>query len=263
MLPHLITRAPADGSPTYPHPLLFVHGAWHGAWCWDEYFLPWFAERGFAVHALDLRGHGETPPTRSLRATSADDYLEDIHAVVESLPTPPVLVGHSMGGYLTQRYLEDHDLPAGVLVASAPPRGVIGATVAIARSMTWPFVKANLSMSLYPLVADVEDSHHHFFSEAMPRSEVERYHARLQDESYRAFLDMLILRLPRPRAVTTPMHVIGGAGDTIFSVDEVRATADAYGTEALIIDGVAHDMMLDAGWEAVAEAIRDRLAAHA
>jgi hypothetical protein len=27
-------------------PLLFVHGAWHGAWCWEEKFLPYFADRG-------------------------------------------------------------------------------------------------------------------------------------------------------------------------------------------------------------------------
>ena len=27
-----------------PHPLLFVHGAYSGAWCWDEYFLPYFAK---------------------------------------------------------------------------------------------------------------------------------------------------------------------------------------------------------------------------
>jgi len=26
-------------SASHPVPLLFVHGAWHAAWCWDEYFL--------------------------------------------------------------------------------------------------------------------------------------------------------------------------------------------------------------------------------
>ena len=41
-------------------PLLFVHGAWHGAWCWEENFLPYFAQAGYHSHALDLRGHGKS-----------------------------------------------------------------------------------------------------------------------------------------------------------------------------------------------------------
>ncbi len=255
MLPNVITRTPPEGVETHPHPLLFVHGAWHGAWCWNDHFLPWFAERGFEVHALDLRGHGATPADRSLRRVSANHYLEDIHAVVESLDREPILIGHSMGGYLTQRYLETHDLPFAVLVASAPPRGVIGATMAIARSMTFPFIRANLTMSLWPLIEDVDQARHHFFSDALPIADVELHHGRMQDESYRAFLDMLILRLPRPARVKTEVLVLGGSADTIFSIDEVRATARAYGTEAVILDGVAHDMMLDVGWEQAAEAI--------
>ncbi len=31
---------------THEHPLLFVHGAYVSAWCWEEHFQPWFAHRG-------------------------------------------------------------------------------------------------------------------------------------------------------------------------------------------------------------------------
>lgn len=261
MVPHIISRTPPADTEPYPHPLLFVHGAWHGAWCWEEHFLSWFAARGFEAHALDLRGHGETPAPRSLRRVSAADYLEDIDSAIGSLGGEPILIGHSMGGYLTQRYLESHHLPFAVLIASAPPRGVVGATVSLARTLTGKFLKANATMSLYPLVKDVDDARHHFFSEGLPLEDVARHHDRLQDESYRAFLDMLVLRLPRPRRVSTEMLVIGGASDTIFDVREVKDTAAAYGTEAVIFDGIAHDMMLDTGWEEVAELISARLRA--
>ena len=51
----VITREPeTDARPT---PVLFVHGMFHGAWCWEEHFLPYFAQRGYAAHALSLRGH--------------------------------------------------------------------------------------------------------------------------------------------------------------------------------------------------------------
>ena len=52
----IIARAPA--AEPRPTPLLFVHGAWHGAWCWDEHFLGYCARRGYAAVALSLRGHG-------------------------------------------------------------------------------------------------------------------------------------------------------------------------------------------------------------
>jgi pimeloyl-ACP methyl ester carboxylesterase len=50
------------GSATEPHPvpLLFVHGGWHAAWCWDENFLGFFADRGYRSIALSLRNHGNS-----------------------------------------------------------------------------------------------------------------------------------------------------------------------------------------------------------
>ena len=40
----VITRIPKEQK--HKTPLLFVHGMWHGAWCWDEFFLPFFEEAG-------------------------------------------------------------------------------------------------------------------------------------------------------------------------------------------------------------------------
>ena len=41
-------------------PLLFVHGAYVGAWCWAEHFLGWFGAQGFPAFAVSLRGHGKS-----------------------------------------------------------------------------------------------------------------------------------------------------------------------------------------------------------
>jgi pimeloyl-ACP methyl ester carboxylesterase len=45
-------------SEAHPVPLLFVHGAWHAAWCWDENFLSFFGDKGYRAVALSFRGHG-------------------------------------------------------------------------------------------------------------------------------------------------------------------------------------------------------------
>src|SRR3954462_12398739 len=110
-------------SNAHPHPLLFVHGAWHGGWCWDENFLDFFVARGHRVVAPSLRGHGSSPTVGSARLRSISDFVDDISSVIETLPSAPVLVGHSMGGFVVQKYLETHDAPAAVLMASVPPRG--------------------------------------------------------------------------------------------------------------------------------------------
>ncbi len=65
----LLSRSPS--SPSHPTPLLFIHGAWHGAWCWAEHFLDYFAAHGYAAHALSLRGHGNSPGRERLRWTAS------------------------------------------------------------------------------------------------------------------------------------------------------------------------------------------------
>ncbi len=81
----------------------------------------------------------------------------------------------------------------------------------------------------------------------------------MQDESYLAFLDMLALNLPRPRRVlrrnAIPMLILGGVDDRIFPPGEVRQTAKSYGQEAEIYAHMAHDMMLETGWQQVADRI--------
>lgn len=74
------------------------------------------------------------------------------------------------------------------------------------------------------------------------------YFSRLQDESYRAYLDMLGLSLPKPGRVKTPLLVLGGADDSLFLPKEIEATAE-------VLPHMAHDMMLEEGWQAAADRI--------
>lgn len=123
----------------HPAPLVFIHGAWHGAWCWDEHFLDFFADRGYHAVAINLRGHGGRPAPRTLNKCSIGDFVEDVCAVANRLPVPPVVIGHSMGGLVVQKYLETHRGPAGVLLASVPTRGANGFAMRWARRHPWKF----------------------------------------------------------------------------------------------------------------------------
>ena len=61
--------------------------------------------------------------------------------------------------------------------------------------------------------------------------------------------------LPRPRRVHVPVLVLGAERDPFFTVGEVRKSARAYRTEAEIVPGMGHDLMLDQGWQNVADRI--------
>jgi pimeloyl-ACP methyl ester carboxylesterase len=245
-------------------PLLFVHGAWHGAWCWEENFLPYFAGKGYSVHALSLRGHGKSSGRKKLRWTRGRDYVADVHEVVGRLPARPILIAHSMGGYVTQKYLEKYAVPAAVLLAPVPSSGVLRTTLNIARHHPLRFLKLNLKLSLYPLVETPALAQAFLFSADIPPEKLQRYHEQIQDESYLGFLDMLVLNLPRPKKVPpTPMLVSGGTSDAIFTVREFEKTARVYGAELEIYPGMAHDVMLENGWPALAERIAGWLEQHA
>src|SRR5260221_2029224 len=234
-------------------PLLFVHGAWHGAWCWEEHFLGYFADRGWQVKAIDLRGHASARARKRLRWTRLAEYVADLAEAAAAMPEPRVVIGHSMGGIVVQKYLESHTPAAAVLVASVPPAGVLLTTLRFLSRHPLKFLKANLTMSLWPIVETPELAREMFFTRVMRDSEVRALHDRLQDESYLAYLDMLGLDLPRPAAAAkVPMLVVGGREDRFFSPREVKRTATAYGADLEIFPDLAHDLMLGPGWQVVA-----------
>lgn len=245
---------------TFPRPVMFVHGAWHGPWCWEENFMGYFAERGFDCYALGMRGHGRSSCDGFFHLSSVEDYVADLAAAVERLDDEPVLVGHSMGGLVVQRYLETHRAPAAVLLASVPPKGVLRFVLRVARRHPRAFLKYVVTQNPRAAVETPELVCDLFFSPDTPSDRLGSYFSRIGTESQRAALEMMALRFPRAGRVSgTPVLVLGAARDRVFSPGEVRATGRAYGVAAEIFEDMAHDMMLEPGWEAVADRIIDWL----
>lgn len=243
-----------------PTPLLFVHGKWHGAWCWAEYFLPYFAEQGYACAALSLRGHAGSQGRERLRWTSIAEYVADVELIASQMSAPPVVIGHSMGGFITQKYLEAHpEIPASVLLTSIPPSGLWPTTFMLLRHRPLVALKVLATLSMYPIVETPALARWALFSPGMPDALVETFQRQMGDESFRAYLDELGLNLAHPKRVRTPLLVIGAQDDQVISPQMVRDTARAHGTQAVIFPHIAHDVMLESGWEQVAGKILEWL----
>lgn len=245
-----------SSSKSRPVPLLFVHGAWQAAWCWDQHFLDFFAAKGYRALAVSLRGHGNSSSAKPLRTCSIADYVEDVTAVADSLPTKPVVIGHSMGGFIVQKYLESRRAPAAVLLASVPPQGIRAAMLRFARRHPWLAAKSVLTGDTMALVSTSEHIREYMFSHRTPEPFVSDCAGRFQQESKRAiYLDMMFLNLPTPEFVTTPVLVLSGQCDGIFGDKEARATARAYSAHPEVFPDMGHEMMIEPGWAAVAQRI--------
>jgi alpha-beta hydrolase superfamily lysophospholipase len=163
-----------------------------------------------------------------------------------------------MGGFVVQKYLEANTAPAAVLLASLPPAGSLRFLLRATVHFPLAMLKATITMRGYPLIETPEMARYWFFSPEVPSDQVRQYHSRAQDESFRMIFDTALLDLPRTakmRQNGTPLLVLGAENDKIFSNGEVRATARAYGVEAQFFPDMTHDMMLETGWQAVADRI--------
>jgi len=92
-------------------PIVLVHGAWLGEWCWDG-VIEALARRGRHAVAVSLRGSGRRAAENHPEITLSD-HVADVRAAIESTcettgAARVVLVGHSYGGrVITKVWSED------------------------------------------------------------------------------------------------------------------------------------------------------------
>ncbi|BAL26613.1 alpha/beta hydrolase [Azoarcus sp. KH32C] len=240
------------GEPRSSTPLLFIHGAYTGAWCWSEHFLPYFAQAGYTSYAVSLSGHGASRRAGVLDAFSIDDYVRDIAEVVARLPSPPVLIGHSMGGMVVQKYLERAQVPAAVLLCAVPPQGLMGSAIGLMLSK--PNLLNDLNRILNGGHPDPDGLRDALFHQPIGVDTLMRYYALCQPESHRAIWDMTFFNLPLPALMhRPPMLVVGAEHDQLIPPAQVMMTAATYGEQARIIPGMGHGVMLEHDWRMVAD----------
>lgn len=254
----ILTRQPVAGAPCHATPLLFIHGAFTAAWCWAEHFLPFFAEAGYSAHALSLSGHGASPGRERLDSLSIDDYVNDVALTVASLPAPPVLIGHSMGGFVVQKYLERHTAPAAVLMCSVPPQGLLSS--AFGMMFSRPGLLKDLNNLMGGGKVALDSLREALFAQPVSVDELKRFYRMAQPESHRALWDMSLFALPRTGLLKrTPLRVQGAELDHLIPASLVAMTARTYGVEPVIFEGMGHGLMLERDWKKPAQDIRDWL----
>lgn len=86
-------------------PVILIHGVAASVFDWVD-LSPALVSAGYATYALDLLGHGRSFKPKDLKEYNVKRIFEHFETWLESLAldTPPVFVGHSLGGYLALEY---------------------------------------------------------------------------------------------------------------------------------------------------------------
>ncbi len=226
-----------------------------------------FAGRGYAVIALDLRGHGRSTGARGFIRHWAD-YREDVASLIElgndvSSDAPVFLVGHSLGGLIAIDYAMLH--PGGLrgLVAMGPALGEIGVPrylVWLSRllSRIWPSFSLDTHLNSAAMSRDPA---------AVARLEADplvhgRGTARLGTEVFQA-----IERVRKNAGkLCVPILIQHGEADTVAHPDGSReffSDITIADKELRTYPGGFHNLFVDLNWEEVLEDIDGWIGRHA
>ena len=263
-------------------PILMQHGMWHGAWCWQSW-QELFAEWGWESIAISLPGHGQSPVQRPIRWCTLGYYLKFLAAEIERLQQRtfqrPILIGHSMGGALTQwvlKYISDPSLrpcsgqgsgqatgsgqalSAAVLVAPWTSHNMLGPVFRFSRLDPIGFLLCILTLTTTPNVRTPQRAAKMFITEGAIITP-EELHARLGPESLWVLLQYNPLLWSPAKRTHTPMLWLAGGSDVLLTEPEERRSAAYYGAEYVVVDGAGHNLMMERSYRQTAETIRDWL----
>lgn len=229
--------------------LLFVHGGYTHSACWLKHFIPFFQAEGYDCHALDLSGHGAGSGQDRLDEFGLEDYAGDLAEAVATLGRPSVLIGHSMGALVVQRYLEKGTAAGMALLSPVPPSGTAGSAMRLAFANPAFFSALSDALGGKPSNRSLEALAQVFFSPRTDLAEVARFLPMLQAESHRAVMEMLAPTFwgtrPRPNI---PALVMGGSEDAVFPASLLRFSAAPWHARLEIIPEAGHMLMLDPRW---------------
>jgi len=230
----------------------------HGNWSRGEQLAgvrAAFEQRGFTAHTPTLRHHQLPIDDGAMKIASLSlrDYTDDLVGLVNSLDSPPLLVGHSMGGLLAQLVAaRTHHM--GLVAACPAPAAGINASTPANRRMALPFF-FRLRPWAKPVPPPEYDRCREWIANTQTEETAREIHDGLVCESGRVQWELLlaVLRLSKSTvvdysAITTPVLAIWGECDHIVPAGAVRQAATRYrhgtsveiaGSDHMVFSGAA------------------------
>lgn len=227
--------------------LLLQHGAWVGAWIWEDGFAAYLADAGYACYAPTLRGHYDSKPVDDLGSVSVTEYVQDVLTVAHAVEAD-ALIGESAGGLFVQKAAESYGPQALVLMNSAPPF-MVPASPKVIKAQLKYLPDLFLKRPNKPRLADYKQ----LILNNVSEPEASEFYKRICADSGLALREMSLGRIKVNAAkITCPVYVVIGHLDVILPTKVHRKIARLYGAEVAEYPTMSHHTFSEEGWEKVA-----------
>jgi pimeloyl-ACP methyl ester carboxylesterase len=255
------TNHPPEHRDVLKENVVFIPGMWGTARCWDG-FKPYFDERRFVCRPVTLPWHdqkekGSQADWERLGEASLTEYVEALRKQLELLTPKPIVIGHSMGGWIAQKLAAEGLVKAAVLLAPAPPAGIRALDIPILwrfwRPHLWAILRAQPMRPTFKRAS-------YAMLHCLPPDKQQAVFNNFVFESGRAAREIglpWIYIVKKPSAVdqskvTCPMLIMAGTEDRITPVRVARRVAAKYaGAAYRECPGRAHWLMDEPGHEEV------------
>jgi alpha-beta hydrolase superfamily lysophospholipase len=247
--------------------LVVVHGLWEHGRRYQE-FAEVMAGYGFSTYVMDLRGHGASGGRRG-HVRSFDVFLQDLdrfrREVQGLVPVelPLFLIGHSLGGLIALRYLEEYDTPFRGSVLTAP---WLGTTVDMPRFQVVVAGILDRLLPAFPFPYKIDPS---ILSHDQGRVEDYRadplIHSTITPRLFTQSSSAIELALRRGDRIDLPVLFLLAGDDAVVDTDRSLTFARSLPSDTVTIDvleGYFHEVLPEQGRGAVMAEIRDWIQDH-
>jgi pimeloyl-ACP methyl ester carboxylesterase len=249
--------------------IVLIHGLWMPPHSWSSW-IERYSAAGHTVHAPAWPGvselHEELDHTKAPADIRVGEVVDHYDAFVRALPEPPILMGHSFGGLITQMLLGRGLGRVGIAIHPAAPRGVYRLPLSVLRA-TWPVLHRPSNRRRAVTMTPAE--FHYAFANTVSRAESDSWHAKLAIPApgRPLFQSAVANFLPKSRAATVvayakpdraPLLLIAGGRDHIVPSSVVyenftRYRSSAAPTDFKLFEDRSHLTAALDGWTDVAD----------
>ena len=248
-------------------PVVFIHGLWMHASSWDRW-VALFAENGYDAINPGWPGDGSTVADQRangdrVAGISVQDVTDHYAAIIATLPSKPIVIGHSFGGLIAQKLLGEGLAVAAVAIDPAQFRGVLPLPFAQLKSafpvLSHPSKKktsnqptkrqfhAGFANTLSPTESDALYDQFVVPSPGLPLF-----------EAASANFNKATAASVKVNAKRGPLLLVAGGKDRTAPEVVTRASYKQYAsnpsvTELTVFDDRSHSLAIDSGWREVAD----------
>jgi pimeloyl-ACP methyl ester carboxylesterase len=247
--------------------IVFIHGLYVTPMCWDGWKSE-FEAKGYKTFApaypyvdADAATMRKRHPDAKLTSLHLAQVLQHYRDFIQALPEKPILIGHSMGGLISQILLNEGLVAGAIVVDSGPPYGIISKLTSAQHGFrfiqsAWPVISPFASDN-DPIFMD-EEMFKTSFANGLEESKFSSEYAKHIIPSSRklprgALTEESKIDYSKKRG---PLLLISGEDDRIIPPSVSRANYNEYEKEAGLTEykefaGKSHYIIAEKGWQDV------------